>query len=474
MEVEAESISVPAGLLGVDAARAAAALEQAREQFRTGCVRAHRELAPSSECRFYNRLLDVPIRRGGALLPDVQQHLTSCRYCRHAAEQLSHFEGGLEALLAETVLGWGAHRYLDSRPDRATGCPATPARQAVRTRVGGRHRPSAGLLPPSRGRAKAVLVGAGLTSLALLATVLVARGWSEEGGAAGPGPTWGAISGNSVTPGSTGTSDDSASGRSPSAASVGNPVEVGHGRLHNSATGLCLDVLDGSPEDGAAAVLAACSAAGSQQWTYQDDGLLRSATTPTLCLDADADEGTVVLADCVVHAGEVRYDLTVRGELLLRRGEGRLVAPGPGRTVVVTERDHSAEQRWMLERADEQPNGTTGGPHVGDGTPDGPLGRRDAPETLPSAPGTDDSLRKAPEDPSAGPETPPERFETRRVAEVDCCQEGEPAGPAAPLEGAGTGVVGGVLDGAVSTVTQVGTAAVTTVTAGLSLGAPRR
>ena len=94
-EVEAEMITIPTGLLGLDTDSATATLEQARDKFREGCVRAHRELAPSKDCRFYNRLLDVPIRRGGALLPDVQQHLLECRYCRYAAEQLSHFEGGL-------------------------------------------------------------------------------------------------------------------------------------------------------------------------------------------------------------------------------------------------------------------------------------------------------------------------------------------------------------------------------------------
>ncbi|MCZ0990449.1 hypothetical protein O1M54_41550 [Streptomyces diastatochromogenes] len=132
-EVEAEPINIPAGLSGVDAPTAATALEQAREQFRAGCVRAHRELAPSRECRFYNRLLDVPIRRGGSLLPDVQEHLAACRHCRHAAEQLSHFEGGLEVLLAETVLGWGARRYLDSRPGRgALESRPRPTSQAPR------------------------------------------------------------------------------------------------------------------------------------------------------------------------------------------------------------------------------------------------------------------------------------------------------------------------------------------------------
>ncbi|PKT74636.1 hydrolase [Streptomyces populi] len=127
-EVEAESLSVPAGLLGMEADVAAAAWEQAREQFRQGCLRAHLEFAPTRECRFHNRLLDVPIRRGGPLLPDVQQHLSECSYCRHAAAQLGHFEGGLGILIAESVLGWGARRYFDSR--RARG------RQLLRSRGG--------------------------------------------------------------------------------------------------------------------------------------------------------------------------------------------------------------------------------------------------------------------------------------------------------------------------------------------------
>lgn len=81
-----------------------------------------------------------------------------CRYCRHAAEQLSHFEGGLEVLLAETVLGWGARRYLDSRPGRGGSGPTV----CDRRRRGGRHRPERLTPPPVRG--KAVAVGVGLTS----------------------------------------------------------------------------------------------------------------------------------------------------------------------------------------------------------------------------------------------------------------------------------------------------------------------
>lgn len=166
-EVEAEPITVPAGLLAMDTDAATGALRQAREQFRAGCIRAHRELAPTRECRFYNRLLDnrllgTPVRREGALPPDARLHLRACPHCRDAAEQLGHFDGGLETLLTETVLGWGARRYLASRPARA------PRRAPHRTPY--ERRPD-----PLRGYRTARAVGVGLTALALLATVLVVR-----------------------------------------------------------------------------------------------------------------------------------------------------------------------------------------------------------------------------------------------------------------------------------------------------------
>ncbi|MEV6940642.1 ricin-type beta-trefoil lectin domain protein [Streptomyces sp. NPDC051172] len=412
-EVEAEPITVPAGLLGVDAPTASAALEQAREQFRVGCVRAHRELAPGKECRFYNRLLDVPIRRGGALLPDVQQHLMECRYCRHAAEQLSHFEDGLEVLLAETVLGWGARRYLDSRPGRGGDLAFTPGRGSARP--GGRHRPDS----PHR-HTKAVVVGVGLTTLVLLATVLVSKGWSDDNAVRDSGVTWGAPSSSTLHP-STSAADTSSVG-SPSPVSAGQPVEVGRGRLRNPKADLCLDVEGGRPRPGVAAVVAACSAAGSQQWSYQDDGLLRSEADPTLCLDSDADRNSVTLADCVAHAGEVRYDLTVRGELLLRGGKGLLVAPGKRADVVVTARDGSAGQRWTLEvglgdtgRTEKQGGSQDGGRPAGQGSPGG----------APKPPGSRTPERRPGSEPRDG------QYE-ERFAQVG--SETEPSAPPAPLD----------------------------------------
>ncbi|MDX2681799.1 RICIN domain-containing protein [Streptomyces sp. NY05-11A] len=445
-EVEAEPISVPAGLSGVDDITAAAVLEQAREQFRAGCVRAHRELAPTSECRFYNRLLDVPLRRGGTLLPDVRSHLAHCRFCRHAAEQLSHFDGGLDVLLAETVLGWGARRYLRSRPGRAPSADA-PARPAgVRPFVGGgRHRTtSAGLLALPGRRPKAVLVGVGLTSLALVATVFVAKGRTDDNGVPAPRATWGAPVGGTDTPAADGQgvpsrSDAGPPSGSPSAASASDSraAEAGHGRLRSPVSGLCLDADGGRTEPGTPIVVAACSSAASQQWSYQDDGLLRSSAAPTLCLTADPGHRTTALAACLVHSGETFFDLTVRGEILLRRDGGLVVAHGAGgsRKAVVAERDGSAGQRWVLDTAvaaarapGPEVRGTAQPPGPGTAHPPGDPGLQASPAPPGAAPFAPDT---APAPATAAPAPLAPEFGTR-VAQVGCCgAAADPAGPTA-------------------------------------------
>ncbi|WP_234342724.1 RICIN domain-containing protein [Streptomyces sp. NRRL B-3648] len=428
-EVEAEPINIPAGLLGLDPADAMTALERAREQFRAGCVRAHRELAPTRECRFYNRLLDVPIRRGGTLLPDVRRHLTVCRHCRHAAEQLGHFDGALPLLLAETVLGWGARRYLDSRPGR--GAPgqwpppppqAPPAAPPV---SGGRHRTG----PASRHR-KAVAIGVAVTSLALLATVLVDRGWSDDNGVPGPAATWGAPAGKSPRPSGTGARP----APSPATASAAGPAAPAHGTLRALSSGRCLTLRGERVEAGAGVRLGLCTAAPAQQWSYQGDGLLRSAADPRLCLAADPGTKRIALAGCAVPAGEVSYDLTVRGEILPRRHHWLALAAGSGRSgarVEVAERDGSARQRWVLEpaaaggrpRSDAVPDAATGHPRSGAGRPE------------PSAGGTGRSPRREREGggTSRGEPEPTGERGAPRVARIRATGAGRPA--------AGTGAV---------------------------------
>ncbi|MEU6776052.1 RICIN domain-containing protein [Streptomyces sp. NPDC046759] len=386
IEVEAEPITVPAGLLGVDIESAAVALEQAREKFREGLVRAHRELAPGKECRYYNRLLDVPIRRGGALLPDVQEHLSGCAYCRHAAEQLGHTDAALGLLLAEAVLGWGARRYLDSRPGRRQG-PARSRRSGGRRRGGdkpglftrtgrsGTRRRGDGeprtRIPGSRGRqrggdpgplarvpgaawsSRSLLTGVGVASAGLLATVLAISVWPYGGDGTDP------VASTSAVPGTAAGRSPTPAGTAPGTAGLpaaGRPV-----RLRNAAAGLCLDI-EGTPKAGAGVVLAVCSSAPTQQWMYDADGLLRSAADSGLCLDSHADAGVVILGTCA-EAGskrgdDVRYDVTVQGELLPRWDRTLAVAATAdtaGADLVVKVRDRSAGQRWVTDASSASP-----------------------------------------------------------------------------------------------------------------------
>ena len=357
-EVEAEPISVPAGLLGIDPDIAAGALEQARDKFRQGCVHAHQELAPTKDCRFYNRLLDVPIRRGGALLPDVRQHLAECRFCRNAAEQLSHFEGGLGPLIAEAVLGWGARRYVDSRPGRASvgprgGRAARRRRQGGDGRSGGgRHRVLSRIPVPARlsgltlpdpvRSTRTLLTGIGAVSAGVLVSVLIAGSSTPDGGATDPTGTT-AAGGRAAVP----------SASPPGAA--GLPTAPERTRLRNIASGLCLDTR-GEPQDGSGTRLADCTSAWTQQWTYEEDGLLRSVADPGLCLDSHKDAGVVVLGTCPDagdrRGADVRYDLTVQGELVPRWDVQLALTPATpdaNADIVVKVRDRTVNQRWTPE-----------------------------------------------------------------------------------------------------------------------------
>ncbi|MFG2958148.1 RICIN domain-containing protein [Streptomyces sp. NPDC048291] len=358
VEVEAEPITVPAGLLGMDTATASAALEDAREKFREGCVRAHRELAPSQECRYYNRLLDVPIRRGGALLPDVQAHLAECPYCRAAAEQLGHVEGGLGVLLVEAVLGWGARRYLDTRPGRKGSVDVPLTRAAARRAGGGGGRrraaartrllariPVSVRRPPGSWSSKTLLTSVGVAGAGLLASVLAVSTLSGGGDGSDAVATAGLVPGDSE-PETTPT---------PTSGTAGLPAADHTTRLRNAAAQLCLDI-NGEPKAGASVVLAVCSTASTQQWTYESDGELRSAAGRDLCLDSHADAGVVILGDCAEEGAErgkdVRYDLTVQGELLPRWDETLALSTGgvdPGSDIVVKVRDHTSGQHWLTD-----------------------------------------------------------------------------------------------------------------------------
>ncbi|MET9804603.1 RICIN domain-containing protein [Streptomyces sp. NPDC006368] len=346
-EVEAEGISIPSALLAIDPRGATARLAEARELLRAGCVNAHHELAPDQECRHFGRLLDISLRRRGPLIPDIRLHLARCRHCRYAAEQLRHSDGHLALLLAEGVLGAGAARYLETRPGRARAHEQAPRR--ARHSRGGRRHGSA----PGDG---ALLGGAALRNgavAAVVAGVLVAgavaalRGDGDDGHEAGTGRPGGAVTSAAAPPVVT----------PPAPTPAGHPTGPLSFRLRNTATGLCLDVRDGRAVANAELALAACDPGSvTQLWTYEQDGLLRSAADPALCANSHRPAGTPVLSGCPAaaapDAADVRYDLTVQGVVVPRWSEQVALTPltaEPGTSVVVRLRDGSTAQRWMAD-----------------------------------------------------------------------------------------------------------------------------
>ncbi|GGW27385.1 hydrolase [Streptomyces xantholiticus] len=382
-EAEGEGISIPSGLLGIDPRAASDQLEHAREQFRQTCVRVHREHAPTAECRHYNRLLDISLRRGGALIPDIQVHLSECAYCRFAADQLRQSHGRLGVLLAEALLGGSAQQYLESRPGRrrkarAEGGAAT--RPGTGTpRGGGRH--SRGTGPGTlrglalRGRRMAAVgvapgalaVGAAAAVTGLLVITLASALWPGDEDHAGPAVPSGAVTGTAPPASGTGTPAPSASEPDPSATSADFPAGPLSTRLRNVEAALCLDIADREPTAGSEAVMSTCSSAPTQQWVYETDGRLRSSAAPALCLNSHGLDGIVALDGCTSRtapdAGDVRYDLTIQGQVIPRWNDRLAVVPvsaEPGTAVVVKVRDESPAQVWRTDAARTGPQQQSG------------------------------------------------------------------------------------------------------------------
>ncbi|GHE06654.1 RICIN domain-containing protein [Streptomyces alanosinicus] len=384
-EVEAEPLAVPAALLGLDEEDTRIELRRARERLREECLQVHREVAPDTECRRYLRMLDVTYRRGGVDLdPDLRAHLGGCGHCGRTADQLAAFNTGLGLALAEAVLGWGAHAYVESRASRAEH-PAEPAPQpptvtpspdaaapaAARTRrrgatgplrrprsapagaaagtgetvAPGRSARRAARARRTRRRQLALAVGT-VSGLVVVPLVL----WSVLGSGGGAAPAGGGAS--SPAPGK-GTATAGTS--SWSGASTAGQGAV-HGRLHNLASGLCIGVVGKKAVNGAETELAACSTTPSQQWTYESDGRLRNSAAPELCLDSHLGY-SVVLAPCSATgkaARNIRYDFTLQGALIPRWNQELALTPaatdGSG-ALVLKNRAIGADQRWTVDTA---------------------------------------------------------------------------------------------------------------------------
>ncbi|MEU8572970.1 RICIN domain-containing protein [Streptomyces asoensis] len=404
-EVEAEPLSVPAGLLGLEEEGARVELRRSRERLREETLQVHRELATDDECHRYDRLLDVTCRRGGADLdPDLRAHLEQCRHCLHTADQLRQFEGLLGAALAQGVLGWAAGAYVELRMS-GDGEPAEPPAEAPRGYTGeaftdgspaaaapgaaaaaadtasraglragalarivsrpgpaSRTEPGDDSRPASSRSAQKVARRARRRNLA--AAVLTVSGlvvlplavWAAVGSGGGGAPAAGSGAPDTKSPGTENATSD------PSLVGLGEDAQgTVRGRLHNVASGLCIGIVGSKPVSGAETELAACSSAPGQQWSYEPDGLVRSAADAGLCLDSHLGY-SVRLAPCAGAAQpdpkNVRYDFTLQGTLVPRSGQNLALAPaatdGSG-ALVLKNRVDSAAQRWVIDTSQPDP-----------------------------------------------------------------------------------------------------------------------
>ncbi|MFC4466395.1 ricin-type beta-trefoil lectin domain protein [Streptomyces xiangluensis] len=411
-EVEAEDLAIPAELLGLTAADAPAQLEKARELLRAGTLEAHSALAPREECRRYNRLLEASVRRSNTnTCRDLLRHMNKCGYCRYASDQLDQSGGRLPVLLAEAVLGWGARPYLDSRPGRRARFEEAQAGPVVAQAPPGpvmakpptgpiveeappgpvvavtsgeswtttpadvAHHHEAGApaysddlsaqldFPPreppyppeprrrSRGRRTLALAVLAVSACITVPLVLWAgdRDDTQPPSDVGTGMASG-------TPGS--RAPDAGPSRAGSGGAGGaddSPSGTTRGRLRNAGSGLCVGIVGDKAVKDAEAVLTTCTSSARQQWSYENDGRLRSLDTPELCLDSRL-ASSVRLGPCEGEAQRntknVRYDFTGEDKLLPLAREELALTPAAeeGETALVLKtREDSASQRWQFE-----------------------------------------------------------------------------------------------------------------------------
>ncbi|MFE9643014.1 ricin-type beta-trefoil lectin domain protein [Streptomyces sp. NPDC006365] len=412
VEVEAEDLAIPAELLGLTAADAPAQLEKARELLRAGTLEAHSALAPREECRRYNRLLEASVRRSNTkTCRDLLRHMNKCGYCRYASDQLDQSGGRLPVLLAEAVLGWGARPYLDSRPGRRARFEEAQAGPVVASAPTGpvmakpptgpiveeappgpvvavtsgeswntttadvAHHHEAGAptypddlsahldFPPTeppyppeptrRSRGRRTLALAVLAVSACITVPLVL--WAGDRDDTQP-PSDAGTGTASRTPGS--RAPDAGPSRADSGGADGaddSPSGTTRGRLRNAGSGLCVGVVGDKAVKDAEAVLTTCTSSARQQWSYENDGLLRSLDSPELCLDSRL-ASSVRLGPCEGESQRntknVRYDFTREDELLPLAREELALTPAAeeGETALVLKtRQDGASQRWQFE-----------------------------------------------------------------------------------------------------------------------------
>ncbi|KUO06405.1 RICIN domain-containing protein [Streptomyces caeruleatus] len=251
---------------------------------------------------------------------------------------------------ASSPAGPRAARRSGRRTARRSDPTTAPQAEDPRTCTG-----RAALKAARRATRRRNLTAAVATVSALVVLPLVL--WSSGGSEDAPAPA--------ANDRPTGTPDADAG------SATGNPSWAGaaeaakgelRGRLHNIGSGLCVGIVDEKAVKDAETELAKCSSAPGQQWSYETDGLARSAANPDLCLDSHLGY-SVRLAPCANAADSetknVRYDFTLQGTLVPRFNQDLALSPaatdGSGALVLKSREDDNNAQHWVIDTSKTEP-----------------------------------------------------------------------------------------------------------------------
>ncbi|MFF3326220.1 ricin-type beta-trefoil lectin domain protein [Streptomyces sp. NPDC002889] len=301
----------------------------AQDAVRQAYIRAYLERGGDRKCLGFRRIIEAAARPGDRRRSeDLTVHLDECPSCTWLVAELTRMAEDPRVVIAERLLRWGGATYAAQAPLRGM-LDAVPTQRDGSEPMAGIPGFTTSVKPPYGERASpkgawrtsrsvglvAMAVAGAVVAGTLLATAseepVPARDRAKEpplqeawttpavpvptpsvspspkpskkpSPSASPSPTKSAAAPKPPAP----TPSKSAP-RPPEP----EPITAGGGYapVVNTASGLCLDILDGAMENRTDVITARCTGARTQQWSLDSIGLLRSQEDPDYCLDSRGD-----------------------------------------------------------------------------------------------------------------------------------------------------------------------------------------
>ncbi|OIJ93567.1 ricin-type beta-trefoil lectin domain protein [Streptomyces sp. MUSC 14] len=361
--VEQEPQERTAAFLGLSRADVTYGTPQALTSLSRACLRLRLAASDDPSCADFRRLIEEAVRPDGPRRSaDLDAHRAHCPHCTAAYEDLRALRDTPRQTLVEGLLPWNGTAYLRTEEPTATAGPP-----AVRP----------GVTWPAGRRALLTSAALGVALIPLLVLLLAPdRPRRQEPAAATPPPppvTVTATVSPSPRPSPSASPSPSANSPSPSATSADpttpapaptarptpspTPPRTSSAQVVNLATGRCLDIRDGDPEQGNDVVTAPCSDSPTQRWRVDTGlGVLRSAADDSFCLDSRGatDRGVGVwTCDSVYgrNGDNLRFTVTPDGTIRPAIAPDTAVTPDGRHDVSLDPLDGGDEQRWRAGAA---------------------------------------------------------------------------------------------------------------------------